>query len=367
MRSRLVLALVVSLGVALVLSGCAKDKPAVPVAVTSLHVQASASGSASALSDAVAKIADGGTVTLAAGTYELDRLLTIDKSVQLVGAGMSKTLIVSPVKDKGVLFTGAHHFSASGITFSHEGAAPGDVVWVDAGTVHFSDCRFTGAASNRPNWFDEALWLRGTTTGVVENCTADQSDTGIGISGTATPVIQGCVCTSNSAAGVSVYGNGHPLLRHDRCSGNDGYGIEAQGRAHVTIQSCQCNAEKRGIGAADHVTGSISFCTCKGDSGVGIGFWGAARVTASDNTCDHDGRGTSGGLCVTEHAVITLSGNQCDDNASYGILFRDHSRGVARNNECSGNNYGIVINALASAKLFGNSLDSNKTQAVGRW
>ena len=62
-----------------------------------------------------------------------------------------------------------------------------------------------------------------------------------------------------------------------------------------------------------------------------------------------------------------MSGNTCDDNAHYGILFRDNSRGVARNNECSGNDYGIVINTPAKATLVGNSLDGNNTQAVGRW
>ena len=414
MRSRLLSALVVGLGVALLLGGCDKARPALPAAVTSLHVQATATGSAGALVDAVARIADGGTITLAAGTYNLDQLLRIDKSVQLIGAGMSKTIIVSTVKNKGVLFTGAHHFSASGITFSHEGAKPGDAVWVDAGTVQFNSCRFTGAASNNPKVTDEALWLRGTTTGVVENCTADQSDAGIGISGTATPIIQGCVCTSDSSTGLSVYGKGHPTLRFDRCSDNGQFGVTAQDRTRVVIQSCQCSAENDGIVVVGQATGSVSYCTCKGnstagisirgrtrfavdrntcnssadgdgidvvgtakvavtnnvcqnDKGVGIGFWGAARGTASDNACNLDGRGDSGGLCVGGHAVITLNGNTCNDNANYGILFRDSGRGTARNNLCSGNNYGIIINSSASATLVGNSLDSNKTQAVGRW
>lgn len=409
------------LGVAVMLGGCgnakssgsASAKPST-AAPTSLHVQAGLSNSAAGLMNALDKIADGGTITLAAGTYDLDQLLTIDKSVQLVGAGMSKTLVVSTVKGKGVLFTGDHHFSASGITFSHQGAAPGDVVWVDAGTVDFENCRFTGAMSGGPNVADEALWLRGSTTGVVENCTADQSDVGIGISGAATPVVQGCDCTSDSEAGVNVYGAGRPLLRFDRCSGNDQLGIAVQDRAHVMIQSCKCNAEKYGIAALGTTTGSISYCICKGntaagiaitgsahvvvdsntcsssddgdgidvngttkvtltdnecenDKGVGIEFWGAARGTASGNTCKLDGRGTSGGLCVAGNAVITVSGNTCDDNAHYGILFRDNSRGVARNNECSGNDYGIVINTPAKATLVGNSLDGNNTQAVGRW
>ena len=201
MHLRPVSALVISLGVVAVLAGCSKGAPAAPAtpaAPTSLHVQAGLSNSATGLTDAVAKIADGGTITLAAGTYDLDQLLTINKSLQLVGAGKGQTLIVSTVKDKGVLFTGTHQFLASGITFSHEGANPGGAVWVNSGTVHFSDCRFTGAASNRRNYSYEALWLRGTTAGVVEDCTADQSDMGIGISGTATPVIQGCICTSDS-------------------------------------------------------------------------------------------------------------------------------------------------------------------------
>jgi len=257
MRSRLTSAFVITLGASLVLAGCGGKKP-VPAVPTSLHVQASASGSASDLRDAVARIADGGTITLAPGTYDLDKLLTIDKSVQLVGAGVRQTRIVSTVKDKGVLFTDSHHFSVSGITFSHEGAAPGGAVWVNAGSVHFSNCRFTGAGSSRPNSFNPGLWLRGTASGVVENCSADESDVGISISGKATPVIQDCVCTSNSYAGVFVFGESHPSLRHNRFSGNDQFGIATSTHAHVMIQSCQCNSEKDGIVIGAKVTGRAS-------------------------------------------------------------------------------------------------------------
>ena len=412
MRSRLTSAFVITLGVSLVFTACG-GKKSVSAAPTALHVQASATGDATDLRDAVARIADGGTITLGPGTYDLDKLLTINKSVQLVGAGVRQTRIVSTVKGKGVLFTGSHHFSVSGITFSHEGTAPGGAVWVNAGSVHFSNCRFTGAASNRRNYYYEALWLRGTASGVVENCTADESDVGIGVAGKATPVIQGCVCTSNSYAGMAIYGNGRPSLRHDRCSGNDQFGIVASAHAHLMIQSCQCNSGTTGIQIGGKVAGSISFCTCNGnsthgvlilgsarvavdkstcnsdgdfgiavagtakatvtnnqclhDKGAGIGFGGTARGTASGNTCNRDGSGASGGLCVTEHANVTVTGNQCDDNASYGILFRDHARGVARDNECSGNDYGIIINSPATAKLVGNTLDWNKTQAIGRW
>lgn len=112
---------------------------------------------------------------------------------------------------------------------------------------------------------------------------------------------------------------------------------------------------------------NVTSNECLHDKGVGIGFWGSARGTASSNTCNRDGSGASGGLCVTEHANVTLTGNQCDDNANYGILFRDHARGVVRQNECSGNDYGIIITSPASAKLVGNTLDWNTTQAVGRW
>ena len=371
-HSRLVSALIVSLGVAVVLAGCSTNNPtsasgsAKPVAAapTSLHVQAGATDSATGLTDALAKIADGGTITLAAGTYDLNQLLTIDKSVQLVGAGMGQTLIVSTVKDKGVLFTGEHHFTASAITFSHQGATPGGAVWVDAGTVQFNDCRFTGATSNSLHNFYEALWLRGSTTGEVENCTADQSDAGIGISGTATPVIQGCLCASDSEEGVVVYGEGHPLLRFDDCSNNDQFGIAATDHAHVMIQSCKCSAEADGVVMVGQATGSISYCTCNGNSTEGIAILGAARFAVTSNTCSANG---ADGIGVVGTAYVTVSGNTCDDNANYGILFKDNARGAARDNECSGNDYGIVINSPASATLVGNTLDSNKTEAVGRW
>jgi hypothetical protein len=144
----------------------------------------SASGSATAVRDAVAKIADGGTITLAAGTYELDQLLTINKSVQLVGAGMAQTSIVSTVKDKGVLFTGAHRFSTSGITFSHEGATPGGVVWsmpapsISATvalpeplrTAATGSTRPCGCAAPRPAWSRTAQQTKATSVSASADC-----------------------------------------------------------------------------------------------------------------------------------------------------------------------------------------------------
>ncbi len=351
--------------VVLACAGCGHQRkaaaPPLSAPPATIRIDAPTANDFQALSNALAKVADGGTVVLGPGTYELDQLVTITRSVHLVGAGQSTTRIACTVKGKGILVEGASSFAASGITFAHEGAVPGGAVSVTSGEVDIRACRFTGASSNRGGYPSVALWLHENVIGVVENCVADDSDIGIGVSGTASPVIDQCACTSNSQLGIDVYGSARPALRHDRCLHNGGAGIELENSAHPTVESCVCSSARLGILATDKSAGVVKDCTCDVNTISGVQLAGHAHFLVSNTNC---GRNHGAGILVSNWAVATLSGNTCLGNTYVGIAFADHARGTARANDCRGNAYGIAIKSPATAKLVGNLLSSNSMQPV---
>ena len=107
------------------------------------------------------KLRDGTTVELAAGTYNVDSPLNIDKSVTIVGAGADKTILQSDVtREPEKLITvagGAVDFSLSGVyvkgleTNTHNNASAltiGSDTTPSTGTISITNCKFTDFTKN---------------------------------------------------------------------------------------------------------------------------------------------------------------------------------------------------------------------------
>ena len=65
----------------------------------SIHLEADGSGESYTLETAVFAIAEGGEITLGAGTYQLSSPLEITRSISLIGAGKDQTVIVATSDD----------------------------------------------------------------------------------------------------------------------------------------------------------------------------------------------------------------------------------------------------------------------------
>ena len=59
-----------------------------------------------------------------------------------------------------------------------------------------------------------------------------------------------------------------------------------------------------------------------------------------------------------------LEGNFCTENKRSGIAYYENARGVARENECTGNPMGIFVAETANPALIDNNCHDNSEEDV---
>lgn len=412
MRARLAAVLVVLVGLVATAAACGGDggggtNPS--QAPQTVDLAADAAIDYDAFRNALATVADGGTVKLAAGTYDLgDQQLTITKSVRLLGPGAEETEIVGSAGTAVVSVSGDASFSAEGVSFVKTGRTAGGALSVDAAELQLTRCRFTGSSHEGAISY-ASLHIAGNTAGTVRECVAADGDSGMDVAGQSAVSLESNTGNGNRFAGLSVYGAAQPLVRGNTFSKNGKAGIVVDDQAQPQVESNTCsrnvwgiwvastgettvsdnrltdNAEtglvitgdatckavdntclknKTGIAVWKTAHATLTSNTCRANKDTGIWLADRARVDVTRNTVDRNGTKATGGICVSENAVANVSVNTCQHNAAYGILFRDKAGGRAEKNYCAFNKYGIVVNDRAKPVLKGNRCEENSAKNV---
>ena len=378
-----------------------------------VRVAAPSANDYKALSDALAKVANGGTVELGAGLYDLGNqsLIITHTSVHLVGAGKDKTEIQSSAAQRLLEFDGPGQFTASGIGFRHIGSLPGSAVILRDAQIRIQSCWLRGARA-KPGWYFASLYLKGHTTGIVLDCVMSNGSAGIDIGGTSNVSVQDNVCSdcdysgicffdkaageasgntcqrnadgivvqdradphvddndcnNNTDDGMDLHGQTTALVEGNRCNNNHYCGIWIDGSAMPRVTNCICTHNADGIEVAGSAEPKISGNTCNSDHSVGIGCSAHAGGSVVSNQCNRNGTKLEGGICIGGHANVYVGDNSCEYNRNYGILFRDSARGVVTGNYCSDSNYGIDVDPHSHPTLKHNNCEYNRTQNIYNW
>ncbi|MFC2037799.1 right-handed parallel beta-helix repeat-containing protein [Chloroflexota bacterium] len=256
-----------------------------------LHLEADGSGDLPTLADALAQSEIGATITLGPGTYRLDRAITVGGSLHLVGAGRDRTEIIADVPDWVLGFRGDGPFTATGITFRHDGDAPADVVAVDSGEVRFQDCRFTGGVWSEETGGGSGLSLGDSATGEVSGCESVANGLhGILLWDEAQVVLQNNVIEQNDDAGIVYFGNTGGRVLQNEVAANARYGIYVDDRAAPTLEGniLRDNGEA-GIAYFGNAAGMARGNVCAGDASTAIYVGENAAPWLEDNECEMEG------------------------------------------------------------------------------
>ncbi len=121
------------------------------------------------LEQSIQKAADGDVLFLAAGEYYLLRSIAVGKSISLIGAGQTKTRVVSRAGVAVMSFkNGDLHLK--GISFVHSGKRKADVVDIKDSQISIEDCAFSGGyTSDSPANDGDGLWLHGHSSGKISD------------------------------------------------------------------------------------------------------------------------------------------------------------------------------------------------------
>lgn len=217
------------------------------------------------LADAIAQTPDGGTLQLAAGTFDLgsDRL-EIAKSIHLVGSGSAITKIVGQAKTAIVKVAGDVDFSANGISFARTGG-DGSALLLNCRRATIASCLFLGSTEVKQKWRYESLWITGHTVATVRGCRALDGMGGIGAGGNCRATLSHNVCKQN-VDGIIVYQQARVELRDNTCAANRNSGILFQNHARGAALKNRCTDNRWGIAVNDEAHPRLKGNVCKKNS-----------------------------------------------------------------------------------------------------
>lgn len=275
-------------------------------------VYADGSGDYPTIEAAVADAVPETLIHLGAGTFTLTETLVADFNFGLAGNGMEGSNSTTIEYAGDVVYVDEAAFWAQDICFvctAVGGSA--DVITVNHGDVTLTDCFVAGGT----RWNDVAgdgLYLYGNSVASVYGCVFAFNDLhGIEVDGISDLYAEGIVCSENGHDGICFWDESTGFVVESTCDVNGSAGIMANDYASIEVR----------------------------DSAF------------SENLGD--------GIALYGEAYGELTGNICDSNVEAGIYFAEASDGIAADNECSGNHWGIYVDADSYPEIGQNDLYNN--------
>lgn len=269
------------------------------------------------LQAAVDAVAPGGTITLAAGTYETG--VTLWKSLRLRGAGRTQTTIKAPpgyhvvvsiiTEAKNVLIEGL------GVTAS---ASDGIVAY---GESTLQEVQITQSGRN-------GIHLRGTGVVTLNNAQISANTTGLTAESSSRLFTENSQISRNTGVGLSVRGSAQVSVANSTLSANGENGCTVEGTAVATLHGAVISENGRGgllvMGSARLNLWSSQVTANKFD---GVWARGSANVEVRQSTVENNGtdRGCPKadqychGIEAWEKAQINIISSKITNNADWGV------------------------------------------------
>ncbi|OLV18467.1 right-handed parallel beta-helix repeat-containing protein [Deinococcus marmoris] len=334
----------------------------------------------------VAQIAAGGSVTVPAGAFLLGAPLVIETDIELTGAGLKTTLLMSDAAQDTLIVRGAA-LSLSDLGVAHLGRVPARSVLQEGGSLSLSRVLLTGAVrDDATSEYGSGLWVKDAGEAQISDSSVTGNVFGIYVSDRSQVAVSstvlnanrdgaflfkdqsgGTVTTStiegNGSHGVHITGQATPELSANRIRDNRGRGVTVYGQATPTIHDNTIESNTlQGIGVQDTATPDIENNVIQGNRQSGVTYFDNAGGSASGNTVQAN---QTAGFRITEYAAPTLNGNTVVRNRENGLGYSEYAAGSASRNTITANsNPGIAVWGDAEPTLNNNMVSLNKQSGV---
>lgn len=286
---------------------------------------------------------DGSTITFAAGTYELERPLLIQRSIAVVGDGVGSTMLRSQASDAAIVVVGRGRLLARDMAVEHVGDEPASVILAFDRPVDLARIRLTGGVTDPEGGAGNGLVLTDEAFGgqrfddveaqrsvVIDSILEDNAGAGIALDGAVAPRVENSELTGNGICGVCFFGTAAgevvgadihgndfgiqvgdqaaPLIRRSRVSGNTTAGIVVVGDAAPTIDGGEI-ASNGDIGLAIQERGAPIVLATRFE---GHRFAVSALSDTTTVVRDSEIVGAEVGVQVDDRGVVELAGLEID-------------------------------------------------------
>lgn len=259
---------------------------------------------AASISAALNAVAEGGTVLVAAGTWQAN--LTIDKRVTIRGLGLDPSEVEIVASDQGcpvVLILGRTSASIE---------------------VHLTNATIRGASAG--------------------SCRDDLSGT-------------------TEGDGIGVLGNANVTLTDMVVTGNENDGLHAQDEAFVTAVNASFRDNgNTGLLALDEATVDLFRSDFSDNQTQGLGTSSSNPVRVANSMITDNG---GNGLIAIFSASVRILDSDLTNNGNHGLYLRGFSTARMFGSTLSGNaGHGINLEQSATAELYRNRIEKNEGSGV---
>ena len=232
-------------------------------------------------------VARGGTVRVAAGTYQIGGPLVVRTNVTLMGPGHETTRIVASAR--GVLEVDGGAVTISNVALAVQGTQPADVITVRAGSLTLRDALVSGGVASPSG-------------------DAARLGSGVRVTGTGNATIERSTVRSNGRHGIFTDTRGSVSIDTVHASQNGQAGIAVGGSSTPTItNSALTDNGNSGLFFAERAAGVARDNRSQGNHLDGIALGGHAAPRIEDNDILDNGRF---GIYIDTHATPTIGANR---------------------------------------------------------
>lgn len=305
------------------------------------------------LEEAAARVAEGSTLKVRAGTYrvsfELKKNLNIvaEGKAVIEGAGDYCLLVHGGQSTfEGLVFTGAH------------GKAQCAVLVAAGAKARFIRCEFASSTAAGLVVRDE-----GTSVSLQECTLSGSARTGLVSMKAAKALLTGCDVHGNRAAGVVVTSQGSVVARHSRFHDNQGEGLYFREGGRGVVGDCEVFANKR-AGVLVKTGGDPTIRNCIVRNGAGVGVRVEENGAGRFERCQVLENEEAGVLIETKASPTFL---ECviRDGKKEGVVVRDSGAGLFKGCDVLGNTLSnFVIQTAGIPQVVESTLHHSKENGV---
>jgi len=261
-----------------------------------IFIDAGGTGDFADIAEAVDNVSSGSTIILDAGNYEVPADFVITESINIIGKGPDKTIIIGEEGDAVITFSEGTKSFFEGIAFTRKGNVPGDIIFVEDSDVSFNNCIFSGGKPDpdAANWGSGLVYI-GASKGIISNCTVESNAfCGITIEDESNLMLINNIFRKNAYSGISYYGTSGGYAIKNECYSNVSDGIQVQFDSVPTLISNNLHDNKLD----------------------GIAYYDNAGGLAFQNTCSKN----QWGIFVSANATPLLESNILKSNTKKDLL-----------------------------------------------
>jgi len=137
-------------------------------------------------------------------------------------------------------------------------------------------------------------------------------------------------------------------------------GLRFRGRSRGTVEdSVASGNDNTGFLVENQAEIELLRNNCSDNGSVGIGYMDLGKGVAIENECT----GNQIGIALAVESRPTLERNRCNDN-DYGIAYLDNAGGESFDNECMRNKVGISVGGSSTVELGENQCSDNTEEDI---